>query len=144
MADLAVYGILFLAAFMSATLLPAQSEPLLAVLIANYHASWLVLTAASVGNELGSVVNWLVGRRIERFSDRPWFPASRWSLARAERWYRRYGKWSLLMAWAPIVGDPLTVVAGVLREPLPVFLLLMGIGEIGRYVELAAATLGLG
>jgi len=97
---------------------------------------------ASVGNVLGSVVNWLLGRGIERFRGRPWFPASPSALARAERWYRRVGKWSLLLAWMPIIGDPLTLIAGVLREPFPVFLLLVTIGKMGRYLVLAAATLG--
>ena len=66
------------------------------------------------------------------------------TLARAEKWYRHYGKWSLLLAWVPIIGDPLTVVAGVLRETFWVFLLLVSVAKIGRYLVLAAATLGFG
>lgn len=144
MSDVAVFGGLFLAAFAAATLLPAQSETLVAGLLLGGYAPWIVLTVASLGNVLGSVVNWLLGRGIERFRDRRWFPAEPSALERAERWYRRYGRWSLLMAWAPIIGDPLTVVAGVLREPFPVFLLLVSIAKIGRYLVLAAATLGFG
>jgi membrane protein YqaA with SNARE-associated domain len=64
-------------------------------------------------------------------------------MARAERWYRRYGKWSLLLSWMPIIGDPLTLVAGVLREPLPMFLLLVTIAKVGRYLVLATVTLSL-
>jgi membrane protein YqaA with SNARE-associated domain len=144
MGDLAVYGGLFLAAFTAATLLPAQSEALVMGLLLADYAPWLVLAVASVGNVLGSVVNWLLGRGIERFRGRRWFPVSFAALARAEGWYLRYGRWSLLLAWAPIIGDPLTIVAGVLRETFLVFLLLVSIAKIGRYLILAAATLGFG
>lgn len=144
MGDLAVYGGLFLAAFTAATLLPAQSEALVVGLLLTDYAPWLVLAVASVGNVLGSVVNWFLGRGIEWFRGRRWFPVSPAALARAEGWYRRYGRWSLLLAWAPIIGDPLTVVAGVLRETFLVFLLLVSIAKIGRYLILAAATLGFG
>jgi membrane protein YqaA with SNARE-associated domain len=144
MGDLAVYGGLFLAAFTAATLLPAQSEALVVGLLLTDYAPWLVLAVASVGNVLGSVVNWFLGRGIERFRGRRWFPVSPAALARAEGWYRRYGRWSLLLAWAPIIGDPLTIVAGVLRETFLVFLLLVSIAKIGRYLILAAATLEFG
>ena len=142
MADLAVYAGLFLAALAAATILPMQSEAVLVGLLVADYSPGLLITVASVGNVLGSVINWLLGRGIERFRDRPWFPASGGKLERAQRWYRRYGKWSLLLSWAPIIGDPLTVVAGVLREPFPMFLLLVTITKIGRYLVLAAATLG--
>ena len=99
---------------------------------------------ASVGNVLGSVINWLLGRGIHRFRHRKWFPVKPAALARAESWYRRYGKWSLLLSWAPVIGDPLTVIAGVLREPLPIFLILVTLAKVARYVVLAAVTLGLG
>ena len=144
MIDLAVYGGLFLAAFTAATLLPAQSEALVVGLLLTDYAPWLVLAVASVGNVLGSVVNWFLGRGLERLRTRRWFPVSPAALARAEGWYRRYGRWSLLLAWAPIIGDPLTVVAGVLRETFWVFLLLVSVAKIGRYLVLAAATLGFG
>jgi membrane protein YqaA with SNARE-associated domain len=143
MADVTAYAGLFAAAFLAATLLPAQSEALVAGLLLADYTPWLVLAVASVGNVLGSVLNWLLGRGIERFRDRRWFPANASALAKAEGWYRRHGKWSLLLAWVPIIGDPLTVIAGVLREPFPVFLLLVTIGKVGRYLVIAAATLGL-
>ncbi|WP_207100946.1 YqaA family protein [Paracoccus shandongensis] len=142
MIDIAVYGGLFLAAFTAATLLPTQSEILVVSLLLTDHSPWLVLTVASVGNVLGSVVNWFLGRGIEGLRNRRWFPVSPASLARAENWYRHYGRWSLLLAWMPIIGDPLTIVAGVLRESFWVFLLLVSVAKIGRYLVLAAATLG--
>jgi membrane protein YqaA with SNARE-associated domain len=144
MGDLAALTGLFLAAFVAATILPAQSEAVLVGLIyTGHYAVWILVAVASVGNVLGSVVNWLLGRGIERFRNRPWFPVKTTTLERAQVWYQRYGKWSLLLSWAPIIGDPLTVVAGVMREPFPVFLLLVTIAKVGRYVVLASATLSV-
>jgi membrane protein YqaA with SNARE-associated domain len=142
--DLSAYLSLFAAAAIAATVLPAQSEALLVGLIAAGGQSPLMLVAvASLGNVLGAFVNWLLGRGIERFRDRRWFPVGPAALARAEGWYRRWGRWSLLFSWLPIVGDPLTVVAGALREPLPSFLLLVTVGKVARYAALAAATVGI-
>jgi membrane protein YqaA with SNARE-associated domain len=144
MTELAALSGLFMAAFVAATILPAQSEAVLVGLIyTGHYAVWILVAVASVGNVLGSVVNWLLGRGIERFRNRPWFPVKERSLERAQGWYQRYGKWSLLLSWAPIIGDPLTVVAGVMREPFSVFLLLVTIAKVGRYVVLASATLSM-
>jgi len=144
MTDLLAYFGLFMAAFGAATILPMQSEAVLAglLLTGRYSAVWLVVTAG-VGNILGSLVNWMLGRGIERFRQRRWFPVGEDTLDRAQAWYRKYGKWSLLASWVPIVGDPITVVAGVLREPLPTFLLLVTIAKLGRYVIVALATTNL-
>lgn len=144
MTDLLAYFGLFMAAFGAATILPMQSEAVLAglLLTGRYSAVWLVLTAG-VGNILGSLVNWMLGRGIERFRQRRWFPVGEDTLDRAQAWYRKYGKWSLLASWVPVVGDPITVVAGVLREPLPTFLLLVTIAKLGRYVIVALATMNL-
>jgi membrane protein YqaA with SNARE-associated domain len=141
--DLSAYLGLFAAALVAATILPAQSEAvLIALLLLGDQPPWLLIAVASVGNVLGSAVNWLLGRGIERFADRRWFPVGPDRLERAKSWYRRYGKWSLLLSWAPIVGDPITVAAGVLREPFGTFLLLVAIAKVGRYLVLAAVTLG--
>ena len=101
---------------------------------------WLI-TAASIGNTLGSVVNWLLGRFIDRFSDRKWFPVTPAQMDRACGWYRKYGQWSLLLSWAPFIGDPLTLAAGVLREPFGRFLLLVAIAKTGRYILVAMLTI---
>ena len=130
---------LFTTAALAATVLPAQSEILLAALLRSGEYPVAALVAvASLGNVLGSVVNWAVGRWCMQFSDRRWFPASPRMIERATGWYRRWGVWSLLLAWTPFLGDPLTLVAGVLRTPLPLFLLLVTIGKAGRYALLAA------
>lgn len=142
--DISAYASLFLVALGAATILPMQSEPVLVGLVLSGKFSWiLLLTVASVGNTLGSVVNWFLGRGIERFRDRRWFPVSEKTLERSSRWYHKYGKWSLLLSWMPLFGDALTVVAGVLREPLLTFTILVFIAKTGRYVVLTFATLKL-
>lgn len=140
---LAALGGLFGVSFIAATILPAQSEAVLVGLqLAGYPVLLLVLVA-SIGNTLGAVVNWGLGRGIEHYRGRRWFPVSDTALDRASRWYRRWGRWSLLLSWAPVVGDALTVAAGVLREPLWSFTLLVALAKTARYAVLAAATAGL-
>lgn len=136
------YTGLFLSALIAATILPMQSEAVLVgLLLAGGHPALALLIIATVGNVLGSVINWYLGRYLLRFQDRPWFPSSKARLARAQGWYRRYGRWSLLGSWLPIVGDPLTVAAGLMREPLGPFLVLVTIAKGTRYLVLAALTL---
>jgi membrane protein YqaA with SNARE-associated domain len=142
--DIVSYAGLFLTALVAATILPAQSEAaLVALLIAGEQPAWALVAVAGVGNVLGSVINWFLGRGIDRLRHHRWFPVKEEGLETAGRWYRCWGKWSLLLSWAPIIGDPLTVAAGVLREPFPIFLILVTIAKVGRYLILAAATLGL-
>ncbi|MEP0518819.1 MAG: YqaA family protein [Hyphomicrobiales bacterium] len=127
---------------MAATILPAQSELVLSSLIAADSSRVVILVViASVGNITGSVINWILGRGIESFKDKRWFPVRPLMLERSKAWYYKYGRWSLLLSWAPVVGDPLTVVAGVLREPFWRFLLLVSIAKIGRYIVLATLVL---
>jgi membrane protein YqaA with SNARE-associated domain len=136
LADPGIYAGLFIAAFVSATMFPGQSEAILVgLLTAGYPVVWLVVVA-SAGNILGSVLNWGIGRGVERFRHRRWFPVRDAALERAQGWYQKYGKWSLLLSWAPVVGDPLTIAAGVMREPFPVFLLLVAVAKTGRYIVL--------
>ena len=139
------YAGLFLSALVAATLLPMQSEAVLVgLLLGGGHSVALLLLVATLGNVLGSVINWGLGRYVTRFRNRRWFPATAAQMARAEGWYRRYGRWSLLGAWLPVVGDPLTVVAGVLREPFWVSLALVTVAKGGRYLVLAAGVLAWG
>lgn len=139
MSDYTAYLSLFTSALLAATLLPAQSEAVLAGLVLGGQQPVVVLVVvASVGNVLGAVINWGLGRSLERLRERRWFPVGPQALARAERHYRRWGKWSLLLSWAPLIGDPLTVVAGFLREPLWIFLLLVTVAKLGRYLALVS------
>jgi membrane protein YqaA with SNARE-associated domain len=134
---------LFFAAFGAATLLPLQSEAVLVGLLLS-DEYWLssLLAVATLGNVLGSLVNWWLGRGLERFRDRRWFPVSPSHLEQARKHYQRYGHWSLLLSWVPIIGDPLTLVAGVMREPLGRFLLIVTLAKGARYGVLAMVTLG--
>jgi len=139
-ADLAL---LFAAAFGAATLLPFQSEIVFAALQAAEAAPvWALVASASVGNTLGAVVNYLLGLWVEHYRDRRWFPVTEAQLDRAQRWFARWGVWTLLLSWAPF-GDPLTVAAGVMRTRWWVFLALVTIAKLGRYLALAGLLSGL-
>ncbi|MGY2173564.1 MULTISPECIES: YqaA family protein [Pseudomonas] len=133
---------LFFAAFGAATLLPLQSEAVLVgLLLSGHYCLWLLLGVATLGNVLGSVVNWWLGRWVEHFKGRRWFPVSDKQLDKARNHYQRWGHWTLLLSWMPVIGDPLTLVAGVMREPLWRFLLLVTLAKSVRYGVLAAVTL---
>ena len=133
---------LFASALIAATLLPMQSEAVLVTLILQAdHPIALLLIVATAGNVLGSAVNWALGRFLLRFQEKRWFPASGAQLIRAQGWYQRYGRWSLLGSWVPIIGDPITVVVGTLREPLLSFVLLVTLAKGARYLFLALITL---
>lgn len=143
MIELSAYAGLFLAALLAATVVPMQSEAVLvAMLLSEQYQVGVLLVVASFGNILGAVINWLLGLFIERYRDRSWFPVKPDRLAQAQLWYQRYGKWSLLLAWMPIIGDPLTVIAGVMREPFWIFLGLVGTAKVLRYLVLTWVTLG--
>ncbi|MEQ8227367.1 MAG: YqaA family protein [Rhodospirillales bacterium] len=144
MSDISIYLGLFGIAFLAATILPAQSELGLAGLILSGDYSLPMLIAvASLGNTLGAVVNWALGRWIEHFRDRKWFPAKPEQLDKAVGWYHHYGRWSLLLSWMPIIGDPLTLAAGVLREPFWSFLALVAVAKTIRYLTVTVITLNL-
>lgn len=133
---------LFLASFIAATFLPLQSEVVLAALLltGDYPIPALFLIA-TLGNVLGSLVNWVLGRYIVRWQHESWFPVSEHKLGKAQAAYQRYGFWSLLLSWAPLIGDPLTLAAGVMREPLWRFLLLVTLAKAGRYAVVIVLTL---
>jgi membrane protein YqaA with SNARE-associated domain len=137
---------LFFTAFLAATLLPLSSEAVLAALAAADGADALLLLAiATIGNTLGAVVNWGLGRFCLRWTGRRWFPFSEDQLTRAADRFRRYGLWSLLFAWVPVIGDPLTFAAGVMRVRVLPFVLLVGLGKGARYAAvllLARAAVG--
>ena len=131
----------FTSAFLAATILPFSSEVVLSAALADDSRSrWLLWTAATMGNTLGAVVNWALGRFAAKYRDRRWFPASPEQMDKAEGWFQRYGVWTLLMAWLPVVGDALTVVAGVLRVRLGLFVVLVGAGKGARYAAVIAGV----
>lgn len=134
---------LFVTAFLAATILPFSSEAALTAALLASEQPWpALLAAASVGNVLGSVTNWMIGRGLAQAREGRLSAANEARLDRAERWYRKWGRWSLLLSWVPVIGDPLTIAAGVLREPLRVFLPLVTLAKTGRYLVVAAAVSG--
>ena len=135
MTDFAIYTGLFFSAFLAATLIPGSSEAVLvSLLIGGRGEPWVLLAVATVGNVLGSTANWACGRFLARFKDRAWFPVSPRRYDQAVAWYGRYGLLSLLLAWVPIIGDPLTAAAGALRAPLVPFLAVVTVGKLARYL----------
>lgn len=129
---------LFWVALASATLLPGGSEVWLARLWCLGEPAIGLWIVATTGNTLGSLINVAMGRYARQFQHRRWFPASPASLARAERWYHRFGEYSLLISWAPIIGDPLTVLAGVFKLPWWRALLWIVLAKGARYALVLA------
>ena len=130
-----IYLSLFAISFLAATILPFSSELTLAGLIAtsNYD-NLLLLIVASFGNVLGSVVNWVLGLYSRNLTTKKWFPFKDKQIENSSKWFSKTGKWSLLFAWVPIIGDPLTLVAGLLRVKFIEFIILVTIGKVSRYI----------
>jgi membrane protein YqaA with SNARE-associated domain len=131
---------LFMLAFSAATLLPGGSEAALIGMAAlSSHTITTLLIVASIGNILGSVLNYVLGRFALHYQDRKWFPTSKDNLAKAQMWFSRWGRWSLLLAWAPIIGDPLTLAAGMMRMHFGWFLALVTLSKTLRYMIVLGA-----
>ncbi|MDB4811528.1 DedA family protein [Candidatus Pelagibacter sp.] len=130
-----IYLSLFIVSLLAATILPFSSELTLAGLMAtsNYENSFLLIVA-SFGNVLGSVINWALGFYSRNLTSKKWFPFKETQIERSSKWFRKFGKWSLLFAWVPILGDPLTLVAGILRVKFINFIILVAIGKVSRYL----------
>jgi len=125
---------LFLISFLAATLLPLGSE--LAVVATAALGEYPLLTlllVASIGNILGSVSNYWLGRLALRFQDRDWFPVSRAALDKAQGRFAHWGQGVILLSWMPIIGDPITVAAGVMRMNFWRFLILVSLAKSLRY-----------
>ena len=136
---------LFIASFLAATILPLSSELVLSALLLSGAAPSLVVAIATTANVLGSLTNYALGywtrtqtglKLVNR-----WFKTSETALMRAEQLFSKYGLMSLLCAWVPLIGDPLTVIAGILRVPLYWFILLVTIGKLTRYIVISQLVL---
>ena len=129
------YIFLFLSAFGAATLLPLQSESVLAgILILGEYSAILLISVATLGNVLGSCVNWWLGVQVEKYKDKQWFPVSEEKLLKAQNLYGRYGSPLLLLSWVPVIGDPITLVSGMLKEKFYKFLFLVLMAKFSRYI----------
>ena len=130
-----IYLSLFIISFLAATILPFSSELTLAGLMAtSSYDNLLLLLVASLGNVLGSAVNWILGFYSRNLSTKKWFPFKDEQIEKSSRWFNKFGRWSLLFAWVPIIGDPLTLAAGLLRVKFIEFLILVTIGKVSRYL----------
>ena len=130
-----IYLSLFVISFLAATILPFSSELTLAGLIATSdYDNLLLLIVASFGNVLGSVVNWVLGFYSRNLTIKKWFPFKETQIEKSSKWFRKFGKWSLLFAWVPVLGDPLTLIAGLLRVKFLDFIILVAIGKVTRYL----------
>lgn len=137
-----IYIGLFLSSFLSATILPGQSEiALTSLIILNNHSLSFLVFIASLGNVLGSLLNWFIGCKLERFKKKKWFPVTELQLKKASNWYHKYGKWTLLLSWVPFVGDPITIVAGIFRISIMHFILIVSFAKTMRYVFIAFIAL---
>ena len=138
-----IYLSLFSLSFLVATIIPFGSEVFLASLIlSNKYNILLLLISASLGNVLGSVFNWICGYYSSYFTKKSWFPINQKKIEKASILFKKYGKWSLLLAWVPFIGDPITFVAGVMRYSFLSFLLFVSIGKIGRYLVVYLLSIG--
>ena len=128
---------------MVATIIPFGSEAYLAsLIILGKYSIPLLLISASLGNILGSVLNWICGYYSNYFIKKKWFPVSQKKIDKASLFFERYGKWSLLLGWVPFIGDPITFVAGTFKYPFLIFLIFVSIGKIGRYLIVYLLSIG--
>lgn len=140
LAEYSYFG-LFLSSFLAATLLPLSSELVLGALLKQGFNPHLVLFVATFGNVLGSVVNYGLGAFGGRLMLHKWWRMTDPEIQRAEKRFRKFGIFSLLLAWVPVIGDPLTVAAGVLKINFFLFLLLVGLGKGLRYMAIYLAVI---
>lgn len=128
------YLSIFVVSFLSATILPLGSEGLLLYFANDPALSVLSLWGwASLGNTLGGLTNWFLGLYLLKYEGEKWFPIKPKTRHKAERFFNRYGIWSLLFTWLPVVGDGIALVSGVLRTPIWYFLPLVLLGKAARY-----------
>ncbi len=139
-----VYTSLFISSFLSSTLLPGHSELTLTtfIFLKKYSIIDLIIFA-SIGNILGSILNWCIGYYLTNLKNKKWFPINTLRLNRASSWFLKYGKWTLFFSWVPVIGDPLTIIAGVFRVPIYTFILIVSVAKIMRYffVSLVATNI---
>ena len=132
------YFFLFLISFFAATIFPFSSElTLVGLLKTENYSPLLLVSSASLGNILGSVFNWFLGHYLLKHLNKKWFPFKKNEIDRASSWFKKFGIWTLFFSWVPIVGDPLTFVAGMLRIKFSIFLILVSTGKILRYLMLS-------
>ncbi|WP_111978568.1 YqaA family protein [Algibacillus agarilyticus] len=134
---------LFLSAFLAATILPLSSEIVLTTLLLSGLSPNNLVFVATIGNVLGSLTNYGLGYWASINLIKKWLKMSEAEFEKAEQRFSKYGVFLLLFSWVPIIGDPLTVVAGVLRIRLLWFVLLVTLGKFLRYTFVAYISLNI-
>ena len=132
---------LFLASFLAATILPLSSEVILSFLLLNNFNPTILVSVATFGNVLGSFVNYSIGVWGSIFFTRKVLKISEDEFVKAKQRFQKYGVFSLFFAWVPVIGDPLTVVAGVLKINILIFFIMITSGKLIRYVIISYAIL---
>ncbi|WP_368029949.1 YqaA family protein [Arcobacter sp. s6] len=130
-----IYLILFFSALISATLFPLGSEALLIYNIKEGYNIYFLVLVATIGNTLGSVINYFLGLKGEEYLVRKNLLKDKY-IIKSKYYFDKYGSISLLFSWLPIIGDPITFVAGILKFDFKKFLLLVFIAKLSRYVFL--------
>jgi membrane protein YqaA with SNARE-associated domain len=132
------YLVLFFSALIASTLFPMGSEVVLIALLDQGHNVLFLWLIATCGNTLGSCVNYAIGYCASGYIINKYQDTRSWQ--QGQRLYNRYGVWSLLLAWLPIVGDPITLIAGLAQTNFKLFVLLVTLGKGARYAVLIALT----
>jgi len=141
-AELGFFG-LFVASFLAATILPLSSEVVLSILLVKGLSPTALVAIATVGNVLGALTNYALGYWASLEVIKKWLKISEEEFVRAEQRFLKYGLFSLCFAWVPFIGDPITVVAGILRIRLLWFVLLVTAGKLMRYIVVSYLALAV-
>ena len=130
-----IYISLFTVAFMVATIVPFGSEAYFVTLLSmGKYNDFFLIAAASLGNVLGSIFNWVCGYYVNYFIKKPWFPINNRMIDKGNNMFTKYGKWSLLLSWVPFIGDPIAFAACTFRYNILFFLIFVSIGKVARYL----------
>jgi membrane protein YqaA with SNARE-associated domain len=138
---MSAYFTLFFLSLSAATLLPIGSEALLLYDLSQNYTPWLLFIFATLGNTLGSIINYFIGLKgISFLIEKGYLTSDR--LVSSKKLFKKYGAFALLLSWAPVIGDPITFVAGVLKFDFKWFVLLVLISKAMRYGVVIAVYLG--
>jgi len=139
-AELGCFG-LFIASFLAATILPLSSEVVLTLLLLAGLNPTALVVVATAGNVLGALLNYATGSRGGTLLLKKFFKIPLETLRRSQQAFKKYGNFSLLFAWVPVIGDPLTMVAGTLQINISLFIILVTTGKLLRYVIITYTVL---
>lgn len=124
----------FFIAFLSASLIPIQGALImLALLASGKYTDWLLVLVACAGTLAGIGINWILGRYLSRFQNEKWFPVKTSYMDKAKLLFDRHGRATLLLAGVPLIGDPITIVAGALRINFGFYFLTAGLSKCAQY-----------